>query len=72
MTKWMHRWLDEPLPALGGESPREAAGGARRGEVVKLLRGIETRAERAGRQDEPGVDAAWLRAELALDDEIAA
>jgi hypothetical protein len=72
MTKWMHRWLDEPLPALGGESPREAVGGERRGEVVKVLRGIENRAERAGRQGEPGVDAAWLRAELALDDELAA
>lgn len=72
MTEWMHRWLDEPLPALGGESPREAAGGSRRGEVVKLLRGIENRVERAGRQGEPGVDAAWLRAELALDDELAA
>ncbi len=72
MTEWMHRWLDEPLPALGGESPREAAGGERRGEVVRLLRGIENRAERSGRQGEPGVDAAWLRAELALDDELAA
>lgn len=72
MTEWMHRWLDEPLPALGGESPREAAGGSRRGEVVKLLRGIENRTERAGRQGEPGVDAAWLRTELALDDELAA
>jgi SEC-C motif len=71
-TEWMHRWLDEPLPALGGESPREAAEGARRGEVVRLLRGIENRAERSGRQGEPGVDAAWLRAELALDDELAA
>lgn len=72
MTEWMHRWLDEPLPVLGGESPREAAGGERRGEVVKLLRSIENRAERAGRQGEPGVDAACLRAELALDDELAA
>ncbi len=72
MTEWMHRWLDEPLPALGGESPREASGGERRGEVVRLLRGIENRAERSGRQGEPGVDAAWLRAELALDDELAA
>lgn len=72
MTEWMHRWLDEPLPALGGESPRKAAGGSRRSEVVKLLRGIENRAERASRQGEPGVDAAWLRAELALDDELAA
>lgn len=72
MAEWMHRWLDEPLPALGGESPREAAGGERRGEVVKLLRGIENRAERAARRGEPGVDAAWLRGELALDDELAA
>ena len=72
MTEWMHRWLEEPLPALDGESPREAAGGERRGEVVKLLRGIENRAERAGRRGEAGIDAAWLRAELALDDELAA
>ena len=72
MTTWMHRWLDEPLPALGGESPREAATGERRSDVVKLLRGIENRAERAGRQGESGVDAAWLRAQLALDDELAA
>jgi hypothetical protein len=73
MAKWMHRWLDEPLPALDGESPREAVAGERRGEVVKLLRGIENRAERAGRGGEPGIiDAAWLRAELALDDDLAA
>jgi hypothetical protein len=72
MAEWMHRWLDEPLPALGGETPSEAVEGARRGEVVRLLRGIENRAERSGRQGEPGVDAAWLRAELALDDELAA
>ncbi|MGE5336117.1 MAG: SEC-C domain-containing protein [Nitrososphaerota archaeon] len=72
MTEWMHRWLDEPLPALAGESPREAAGGEGRGEVVKLLRSIENRAERTGRQGGTGLDAAWLRAELALDDELAA
>ncbi|MFN8164216.1 MAG: antitoxin Xre/MbcA/ParS toxin-binding domain-containing protein [Solirubrobacterales bacterium] len=71
MTEWMRRWLDEPLPALGGESPREAAGGERR-EVVQLLRGVENHAEHAGRQGEPGVDAAWLSAKLGFDDELAA
>ena len=72
MDDHMRRWLDEPLPALGGETPRAAAMGERRDDVVRLLRGIENRADRARRQGEPGVDAKWLRAELAIDDELAA
>jgi hypothetical protein len=68
----LRRWLDEPLPALGGETPREAAGGERRGEGVRLVRGIENRADRDRRHGKPAANVAWLRAELAIDDELAA
>lgn len=71
-AKNLHRWLDEPLPSLGGETPREAVGGERRGEVIGLVRGIENHADRARRRGEPGADVAWLRTELAIDDELAA
>jgi SEC-C motif len=71
-AKHLRRWLDEPLPALGGETPRAAAGGERRGEVIRLVRGIENRADRDRRHGKPAADVAWLRAELAIDDELAA
>lgn len=72
MTDHMRRWLDEPLPALGGQTPREAAAGEQRDEVVRLVRGIENSADRARRRGEPGAEVSWLRAELAIDDELAA
>lgn len=72
MTDHMRRWLDEPLPSLGGETPREAAAGKRHDDVVTLVRGIENRADRAQRRGETGADMAWLRAELAIEDDLAA
>jgi hypothetical protein len=72
MDDHMRRWLDEPLPALGGETPREAAKGERRNDVVKLVRGIENRADRARRHGEPSPEVGWLRVELAIDEELAA
>ena len=72
MTDHIRRWLDEPLPALGGETPREAARGERRDDVLRLVRGIENQADRSRRRGEPGVDVEWLRAELSIDDELAA
>ncbi len=71
-AKHLRRWLDEPLPALGGKTPREAVEGKRRGDVIRLVRGIENRADRDRRHGKPGTDIAWLRAELAIDDELAA
>jgi len=68
----MCRWLDEPLPALGGDTPREAAKGERREDLLRLVRGIENKADRSRRRGEPGVDVAWLRAELAIDEDRAA
>jgi hypothetical protein len=61
-----HRWLDEPLPALEGRSPREASRGAQRDELELLLRGIENRAERARRDGAAWPDLSWLREELGL------
>src|SRR6266508_3502900 len=68
----MRRWLDEPHHSLAGRTPREAAAGKGRAEVVRLLRQIENSAERARRCGEPSVDVARLRSELGLGDELAA
>jgi SEC-C motif len=71
MTGRMRRWLDEPLPALDGETPREAVAGERRDEVVRLVRGLENHADRARRRGEPGAEVSWLRSELSIEDELA-
>jgi len=72
LNERMRCWLDEPHQFLGGRTPREAAAGADRAEVVRLLRQIENGAERARRRGEPGVDVAGLRGALGLGDELAA
>lgn len=76
MTEHMRRWLDEPHPQLGGRTPRHAAAGEYRAELISLVRGIENRAERARRGGEPFADVAWIRGELGLEelglDELAA
>jgi hypothetical protein len=72
MTDQLRRWLDEPSPILGGETPREAAAGKRRDDVATLVRGIENHADRARRRGETGAEVAWLRAELAIEDKLAA
>ena len=68
MTEHMRRWLDEPHPQLGGRTPRRAAAGEHRAELISLVRGIENRAERARRDGEPYADVAWIREELGLDE----
>jgi hypothetical protein len=72
VTDRMHRWLDEPHPLLAGRTPREAAAGPGRAEVVRLIRQLENGAERARRRGEPAADVARLRRELELSDEFAA
>lgn len=69
MTDRMRRWLDDPHPLLGGCTPREAAVGERRAEVIRLVRGIENGAERARRRGEPFADVTWIRDELELEPE---
>jgi hypothetical protein len=68
----MRRWLDEPHQSLAGRTPREAAAGPDRAEIARLLYQIENSAERARRRGEPAIDVDGLRAELGLEDELAA
>ena len=64
------RWIDNPVPRLGGTSPRTAAAsGKYRDELEFLLRGIEHRSARERTNGLPGPEVAWLRAELGLDTE---
>ncbi len=72
MTERMRRWFDDPHPQLDGRTPREAARGERRAEVVRLMRGIENGAERARRDGEPHADVSWIGDELGIADELAA
>ncbi|HSL18803.1 MAG TPA: SEC-C domain-containing protein [Methylomirabilota bacterium] len=68
LTKHYRSWLDEPIPALDGLTPRQAvADRDRRQQVISLLKGIEVDAHRRG-PDDPmhGFDFAWLWRELGL------
>lgn len=67
------RWLDEPVPRLGGISPRRAAAsGGYREQLESLLRGLEHRSACERADGLPGPEVAWLRTELGLDAEPAA
>lgn len=68
----MRKWVDDPHPQLDGVTPREAASGPRRAEVVRLVRGIENGVDRTRRRGEPSADVTWLRRELGLEDLLAA
>lgn len=65
LTAYEDRWLDLPIPALGGATPREAADDpTRRGDLERLLREMGARAvSGAGR----AMDADRLRELLGLD-----
>jgi hypothetical protein len=56
------KWLDEPIPALDGHTPRQAADDpTRRGDLIRLLDTFPT-----GEASQGGMDAARLRAALGL------
>ena len=56
------KWLDEPIPALDGHTPRQAADDpTRRGDLIKLLDTFP-----AGDAARGGMDADRLRAALGL------
>jgi SEC-C motif len=60
-------WPDTPLLALGGRTPREAAGLAEsRPALVALLKDFESRAERERRAGRPAYDVGRLWTELGL------
>jgi len=61
-------WVDEPVPALDGRTPREAAKlPALKPRVEELIRGIEGMYERALKEGQPAYDPSWMWADLGLD-----
>jgi hypothetical protein len=62
------RWLDEPVPALDGRTPREAAAlKSARPQLISLLKGMENLSERDRRAGRPAYDFGWMWGELGLD-----
>lgn len=62
MREYEQRWVDQPIPALAGISPRQAAGDAeRRRDLLRLL------AEMDSPSGPAGMDAAHLRSLLGLE-----
>lgn len=67
MRAWQRAWVDHPLPALSGLTPRAAAGdaGVRR-DLEILLRDIEYRSARGDGAAYEAIDVHSLRCELAM------
>ncbi len=62
------RWLDEPVPALGNRSPREAVRlKTGRPKVVALLQEFENMAARQRLEGRPAYDFGWMWGELGLE-----
>jgi hypothetical protein len=62
------RWLDEPIPALGGRTPRQAASlESARPQLVALLKSMENRADRERRAGRPAYDFSRMWGELGLE-----
>lgn len=60
-------WLDEPIKALEGRTPRAAAhDGQLRPELVRLIRQLEGDYQSALRRGEPAYDPSWMWRELEL------
>ena len=65
--QWRRKWLDEPVPALSGRTPREAARSRTlRPRVIALLKEFEARSERGEREGRPAYDHSWMWKELDL------
>ncbi len=61
-------WLDEPLPALDGRTPRQAAGvEVARLQLISLLKSMENMADRDRRAGRPAYDFGWMWGELGLE-----
>ena len=60
-------WLDTPLPALDGRTPREAAAlKSARPKLISLLKHMESSSDRDRRAGKPAYDFGWMWAELGL------
>jgi hypothetical protein len=66
-----HEWLDIPVPALGGRTPRHAARlKTVRPLLIELLKSIEQQSERAELDGQPVYDARWMWAELGVERDV--
>jgi len=64
---YYRKWLDEPVPALGNRTPRQAARlKTIRPKLIALLKDLESRSERQRRAGERAYDAIWLWKELGI------
>jgi len=72
-AKHYRAWVEEPVPALDGRTPREGARDRKlRPRVVELIQGLESMYQRALRSREPAYDPSWMWSELGLFDREAA
>lgn len=70
-AKHYRAWLDEPVPALDGQTPRAAARKpAMRARVVELIHGLESIYQQCLRTGQPAYDPSWMWAELALQGDV--
>lgn len=61
-------WVDQPIPALDGRTPRKAARTRTwRSAVIDLVKGIENQMERGRLDGGPVIDVSWLWEELGLE-----
>jgi hypothetical protein len=61
-------WLDEPLPALDGRTPREAAGlKSARPKVIALLKDMENHSTRERLEGRTAYDFGWMWGELEIE-----
>jgi hypothetical protein len=66
--KHYRAWVDTTLPALGGQTPREAAASnAARPRLVALLKDMESLSARERLAGRPAYDFTWMWAELGLE-----
>jgi len=61
---WEGQWLDEPVPALRGRTPRQAASSDHWPLLEGLLRQLEYDADLLALDGQRGADTAWLRDQL--------
>jgi hypothetical protein len=72
LGKHYRAWVDEPVPALEGQTPRQAAGQPKlRPRLDELIHGLEGMYQQALRERQPAYDPSWMWNELGLADKSA-
>ena len=67
MDQHYRKWLDQPIPALAGSTPRQAAASRTLTPLlIDLLRELNNRCERNVREGRTAYDPSWIWSELRL------